>query len=79
MNEIRRGNSKVAIRILITAVFFSIAMGYLESAVVVYLRRIYYPEGFDFPLKIMDSRIAMVELIREFATLVMLGAVGYLG
>ena len=31
--------------------FFGIAMGFLEAAVVVYLREIIYPEGFYFPLK----------------------------
>ncbi len=29
---------------------FAIAMAYLESAVVVYLRALYYPQGFDFPI-----------------------------
>jgi hypothetical protein len=53
-------------------------MGYLESAVVVYLREIYYPEGFAFPLKILNMRIAITEIFREFATLVMLGTVGYI-
>lgn len=51
---------------------FSIAMGYLESAVVVYLRKIYYPSGFDFPLVPMDSLLAFTELGRELATIVML-------
>jgi len=57
-------------------ILFSIAMGYLESAVVVYLRDIYYPEGFAFPLKVMDSGILVTEIGREFATLVMLGGIG---
>ena len=35
---------------------FAAAMAFVESAVVVYLRVIYYPEGFTFPLKlIMDD------------------------
>lgn len=57
---------------------FAIAMGFLESAVVVYLRALYYPEGFNFPLKAMPLQIAITELLREFATVVMLLAVGYL-
>lgn len=65
-----------SISIFIWITLFSIAMGYLESAVVVYLREIYYPEGFAFPLKIMNTRIALTELLREFATLVMLVSVG---
>jgi len=58
---------------------FAIAMGYLESAVVVYLREIFYPEGFAFPLKVMTGKIAATEVWREFATLIMLASIGYLG
>ena len=57
---------------------FAIAMGYLESAVVVYLREIFYPEGFSFPLKTMSGRIATTEIFREFATILMLAAIGFL-
>lgn len=59
-------------------IVFSIAMGYLESAVVVYLRAIYYPNGFAFPLTPIDSTIAITEFFREVATLVMLLGVGIL-
>lgn len=55
---------------------FSIAMGYLESAVVVYLRAIYYPHGFNFPLPQMDGLMATTELFREVATLIMLVGIG---
>jgi hypothetical protein len=54
---------------------FGIAFGYLEAAVVVYLREIYYPEGFGFPLALPDTRLLVVELGRELATLIMLWAV----
>jgi len=57
---------------------FAVAMAFLESAVVVYLRAIYYPRGFDFPLVPIAPRIAVTELVREFATLVMLMAPGAL-
>jgi len=53
-------------------------MGYLESAIVVYLRMLYYPEGFHFPLKVIDHNIAITEFWREAATLVMLFGVGRL-
>ena len=53
-------------------VFFALAMGYLESAVVVYLRELYYPEGFDFPMKEMSRILAVTELFREAATLIMI-------
>ncbi len=59
-------------------VFFAVAMGYLESAVVVYLRELYYPEGFDFPLKAMTQTVAVTELYRELATLIMILAVSVL-
>jgi hypothetical protein len=65
-----------SLSIILLVTFFSIAMGYLESAVVVYLREIYYPEGFAFPLKMLDLQIAVTELFREFATLVMLAGIG---
>ncbi len=51
---------------------FFIAMAFLESAVVVYLRALYYPEGFGFPLVPMDPALVATEMGREFATLVML-------
>lgn len=56
--------------------FFSIAMGYLESAVVVYLRAIFYPEGFNFPLAPINEQLALTEMFRELATLVMLVGIG---
>ena len=56
---------------LIVAIF-AIAMAFLESAVVVYLRALYYPDGVIFPLKLIEGRIAITELWREVATMVML-------
>lgn len=50
----------------------SVGMAFLESAVVVYIRAIYYPEGFAFPLKEMAPDLALTELLREIATMVML-------
>jgi len=55
---------------------FAAAMGFLEGIVVIYLRELYYPDGFEFPLKLMSSDLVTAEWIREIATLVMLGAVG---
>jgi hypothetical protein len=59
------------------AVIFSIAFGYIEAAVVVYLREIFYPDGFGFPLSIstIDSvsrRLLLTEVGREAATLVLI-------
>lgn len=55
---------------------FSIAMGYLETSVVIYLRYLYYPDGFSFPLVPMDIDIAIFEFFREVATIIMLIGVG---
>jgi len=53
-------------------------MAYLESAVVVYLRELYYPEGFKFPLKEIPTFIYITEIGREIATIVMLWAIAKL-
>lgn len=66
------------IHTILWVTIFSIAMGMLESAVVVYLRALYYPEGFAFPLKTMEASIAVTELLREAATLTMLIGIGVL-
>jgi len=55
---------------------YSIAMAFLESAVVVYLRALYYPDGFGFPLVAIDPSIALTEVIREAATIIMLVGAG---
>jgi len=57
---------------------FGVAFAFVESSVVVYLRSLYYPEGFTFPLKMMSTSHIGVELAREAATVVMLAAVGIL-
>lgn len=51
-------------------------MGFLEAAVVVYLREIIYPEGFCFPLKDIPSNLLFIELGREAATIIMLITIG---
>jgi len=62
---------------LITGIF-AVAMGFLEAIVVVYLRELFYPLGFSFPLKVFSPHLYGIELIREAATLVMLLMVGIL-
>jgi hypothetical protein len=63
---------------LIEVILFAIAFAFVESAVVTYLRAIYYPGGFSFPLRMLGTSHALVELAREFATIVMLVSVGML-
>jgi hypothetical protein len=62
-------------RILTTIAVF-IAFGYIEASVVVYLRAIYYPDGFSFPLVLMSQQHVVVELAREFCTIVLLAGFG---
>jgi len=50
---------------------FTIAMAQLEAAVVVYLRTIFYPDGFEFPLVIIEDHVAAIEVGREAATVLM--------
>ena len=59
-------------RTLLLVALFAIAMGYLESAVVIYIRAIYYPEGFAFPMKIISQPLMITEFWREVATIIML-------
>jgi hypothetical protein len=64
---------------LITVVIFAIAMAFLEAVFVVYLRRLFYPDGFSlistFP---MDGFVYRLELLRESATIIMLACLGIL-
>ena len=53
-------------------------MAWAESAVVVYLRELYYPGGFSFPIVIIPDRLAAIEIGREAATIVMLASVSIL-
>jgi hypothetical protein len=65
-------------KILGAMTVFSIAMGFLECAVVVYLREIYYPAGFAFPVHPLTGSLALTEVLREAATILMLLSVGFL-
>jgi len=61
---------------LIGIFLFAAAMGYMESAVVVYLRALYYPAGFHIitqeSLKSIPPKMLFTETGREFVTIVML-------
>jgi hypothetical protein len=69
----------------IMIILFSIAFAWVESAVVVYLREIYFDGVFKFPLvvfweegKHIIDPLVRIELGREIATIVMLVAAGCL-
>ncbi|MFQ5896527.1 MAG: hypothetical protein ACE5JJ_12055, partial [Nitrospinota bacterium] len=51
---------------------FAVTFALVEAAVVVYLQRILYPEGFSFPLRPHADPILRVELAREAATIIVL-------
>jgi hypothetical protein len=76
-------NSSTALRTsflrrLVYIFLFSAAFAFVESSVVVYLRDLYYPQGFHFPIKIIVDRNLVIEVIREFATIVMMISVAAL-
>ena len=63
---------------------FAVAFAWVESAVVVYLRKIYYDGVFSFPLVVVWEEgkhvidpLIKIEFGREIATLIMLLAVGW--
>jgi hypothetical protein len=66
------------IKQIIIVTLFAIAMAAVESAVVVYLRELYYPTGFTLFLNPESLKVLPVELARELATMVMLITVGWL-
>ncbi len=69
---------------LLIAIAFSVAFGYIEAAVVVYLRALFHPNGFTFPMEVFDAtlpdaqrpfgagRLMLTEVGREAATLVLI-------
>ena len=60
------------IKQLLWVLIFAAGFGYVEASVVVYLRALYYPDGFGFPLKMLPDRTLLVEAVREFATILMI-------
>ncbi len=68
---------------LLIVILFSIAFAYIESAVVVYLRVIFHPDGFGFPLPAFDlnplwPRLVPTEIGREAATMVLIATGAWL-
>ncbi len=59
-------------RLLLWLTLLSLAFGYIEASVVVYLREISYPEGFHFPLVPPPTHLLWTEVGREVATLLFL-------
>ena len=68
---------------LLIAIVFGIAFAYIESAVVVYLRVIFHPNGFTFPLEPfaiteLGRRMLLTEVGREAATIVLIATAAML-
>jgi hypothetical protein len=68
----------------IWVVAFAIAFAWVEGAIVVYLREIYFGGSFSFPVvmewqegELVVDRLMRIEFAREIATIVMLVAVGW--
>jgi len=78
-----RGETGRMLKRLLIAVVFSIAFGYIESAVVVYLRALFHPNGFTFPMEVFgatpeSNRLVLTEVGREAATLVLIFTAAWL-
>jgi hypothetical protein len=67
-----------SVKKILPLLIFALAMGYLEATVVVYLREIFYPEGFIFPIKLIPLDLAAIEIGREAATVCMLLAAAFI-
>jgi hypothetical protein len=73
-----------ALRRWVWVVVFAIAFAWVEGAIVVYLREIYFGGSFSFPVfiewregELIVDRLMRIEFVREIATIVMLIAVGW--
>jgi len=86
MDRIEIKTNESTIKTFVAATIYAVAMGYLESAVVIYLRQTTLGnyqigplrEYQVFPIRFIDPQLGGVELVREGATIIMLLAVGYL-
>jgi hypothetical protein len=68
---------KTTFKVFCIVVIFGIAFGYIEAAVVVYLRAIFYPDSFTFPITMLGlsplgKRLLLTEIGREVATIVLI-------
>ncbi len=59
------------------SLIFGIVFGILEGIFVLYMREIYYPDGFQLPLVFLAPDMILVEIVREFCTIVMLGVIAW--
>ncbi len=74
---------KTTLKRFCIVVIFGIAFAYIEATVVVYLRAIFYPAGFTFPLTEFGigplwQRLLLTEIGREVASLVLVSTAAWL-
>jgi hypothetical protein len=77
LSDTLRQPLKAMLKRFCIVVVFGIALAYIEAAVVVYLREIFHPAGFTFPLTELGTtslwkRLLLIETGREAATLVVI-------
>ncbi len=73
---------KATLKRFCIVLIFSVAFAYIEAAVVVYLRTIFYPQGFTFPLTNFGisplwKRLLLTEIGREAASLLLISAAAW--
>ncbi len=85
MTESKYQNRSAAVRTWLVVILFAIAFAWVESAIVVYLREIFFDGSFDFPLVVkweagqrVINPLIRIEFFREIATMIMLATVGIL-
>ncbi len=85
MTLLKNSNLRTAFYTWLTVIIFAMAFAWVESALVVYLREIFFDGKFDFPLVIeweagrrVVNPLIRIEFFREIATIVMLITVGIL-
>ncbi len=74
---------KATLKRFCIVLIFSVAFAYIEAVVVVYLRTIFYPQGFTFPLTNFGisplwKRLLLTEIGREAASLLLISAAAWL-
>lgn len=84
MHNMRFESPRETFKRFIVIIIFGAAFGYIESAVVVYLREIFYPAGFTFPLPNLlafdpaQKYLLLTEIGREAATIAVILAAAFL-
>ncbi|MHC4060732.1 MAG: hypothetical protein ACYSR6_03850 [Planctomycetota bacterium] len=83
LSEMTAEPFKTALKRFCVVVIFGVAFGYIEAAVVVYLRAIFHPDGFVFPLVNFGMgplwrRLLLTEVGREAATIALISTGAWL-